>query len=99
MLPQHDGIIDSTLRAHHASPVSSHSAGPDEFMDELLNEVEKGINLRILTPLPVDMRPELFKKSQGQGLTVKWLGQNDIKTLSKLDTFLASMDVFKWVEG
>ena len=63
----------------NTSPVSSHSAGPEEFMDELLNEVEKSVKFRILTPLLVDMRPELFKKSQGQALTVKWLGKNDIK--------------------
>ncbi len=40
-LPQHDGIVNSTLRSHHASLASSHSAGPEEFMDGLLNEVEK----------------------------------------------------------
>src|SRR5260370_11222384 len=40
-LPQHNSIVNSTLRTHCTSPVSSHSAGPEVFMDELLNEVEK----------------------------------------------------------
>ncbi len=48
-------------------------------MKGLLNEVEKIVKFRIINPLPADVRPELFKKSQTQVPNVKWLGQNDIK--------------------
>src|SRR5260370_10741693 len=74
-----DRFIESTLRSYQATPSGGQPNEPKEFMKGLLNKVEKIVKFRIINPLPVDIRPELFKKSQTQVPNVKWLGQNDIK--------------------
>src|SRR5260370_1655445 len=78
---RHEGFIDSTLRSYCTTPASGQSVEPEDFIKELelLNETERSVQFRILNPLPANVRPELFKKSQTQGPTVKWSGQNDLK--------------------
>ena len=73
------------------------SSETKEFMKGLLNEVEKIVKFRILSPLPADVRPELMKKSQTPVPTVKWSGQNDIKLFRNwVHSWLAWMSSNGW---
>src|SRR5260370_42293792 len=66
-------------------------------MRDLLNEIEKSVKFRILNPLPAEIRPELFKKSQTKVPTIKWSGQNDIKLFHNwIHSWLAWMLSSRW---
>ncbi len=94
---RHEGFIDSTLRSYHTTPASGQSVEPEDFMKELLNETERSVQFRILNPLPANVRPELFKKSQTQVPTVKWSGQNDLKLFHNwIHSWLAWMSSSGW---
>ncbi len=58
---------------------------PDTFLDDLIQRTSNIIHIRILTPLPAEVHPELLKKHNVPFPTTKWLGEND---LEKFETWI-----------
>ncbi len=58
---------------------------PDTFLDDLIQRTSNIIHIRILTPLPAEVHPELPKKHNVPFPTTKWSGEND---LEKFETWI-----------
>src|SRR5258707_13004180 len=92
-VPNEGGFVESIMRSS-ANPSRRSASDPDTFLDDLIQWTSNIIHIRIITPLPAEVRPELLKKHNVPFLTTKWLGEND---LEKFETWI--YDLVLWLSS
>src|SRR6266436_9357056 len=90
-VPNGGRFIESIIRPS-ANPSRRSAMDPDTFLDDLIQRTSNIIHIRILTPLPAEVHPELPKKHNVPFLTTKWSGEND---LEKFETWI--YDLVSWL--
>src|SRR5260221_2181696 len=90
-VPNEGRFVESIMRLS-ANPSRRSTSDPDTFLDDLIQWTLNIICIRILTPLPAEVCPELLKKHNVPFPTTKWLGEND---LEKFETWI--YDLVLWL--
>src|SRR5258708_3218749 len=90
-VPNGGRFIESIIRLS-ANPSRRSALDPNTFLDDLIQRTLNIVHIRILTPLPAEVHPELLKKHNVPFLTTKWLGEND---LEKFETWI--YDLVLWL--
>jgi hypothetical protein len=88
------GFIESILRSYSRDPTPSTPINPKGFMGDLVHKIMNLITLRILTPLPANVRLELLKKNSVLFPTTQWAREND---LEKFKNWL--VELTSWISG
>jgi hypothetical protein len=88
------GFVESTLRSYSRDPNLMPLGDPEGFMSELVRRIANLVRMRILTPLPPEVRPELLKKNSVPFPTTLWAGEND---LEKFESWL--VELTSWISG
>ncbi len=60
-VPNEGRFIESVMRLS-ANPSRRSGSDPNTFLDDLIQRTSNIIRIRILTPLPAEVHPELLKK-------------------------------------
>src|SRR6266436_3502090 len=92
-VPNGGRFIESIIRPS-ANPSRRSASDPDTFLDDLIQWTSNIIHIRILTPLPAEVCPELLKKHNVPFPTTKWSGEND---LEKFETWI--YDLVSWLSS
>src|SRR5258708_1158569 len=90
-VPNGGRFVESIMRLS-ANPSRRSTLDPDTFLDDLIQRTLNIVRIRILTPLPAEVCPELLKKHNIPFLTTKWSGEND---LEKFETWI--YDLVSWL--
>ena len=88
------GFIKSTLRSYSQDLSRVTPGDPKGFMSELVHRITNIIRIKILIPLPANVRLELLKKNPMPFPMTLWSGEND---LNKFETWL--VELVSWMSG